>query len=73
MELRMVSKQLPGIHVKAMVKAMKAVPQFVIEKTPTTVVVNYKAKDGKKHEVFRAIKNSKIDLWLVRHEERLFK
>lgn len=57
-------------QLKAMKKALKAVPVFKLESTKTSLVVTL--PDGK--EIFRAMRgSSKVGgTWLIRHVENLF-
>lgn len=55
-------------HMKAMVKAMRAVKCFAIEKTRETVI----AKHAQAGEVFRSIRGPG-GLWITRHADNLFK
>ena len=66
--MKIVSKRLNTEHVKAMTKAMEIVPTFIVEKTDNTVIV----KTRKGVEVYRALKLSECDLWLVAHAKNLF-
>jgi len=68
--IKMISAKLNSEHLNAMVKALRQVKAFQIDRDHNqgTVVATH----PKAGEVFRALKMGKQDLWLVRHVDNLF-
>ena len=67
MKITMKTVMVPGEHLTAMVKAMRKVPAFVIQKTRETVVVTHPQAG----EVFRSIRTMG-GVWITRHADNLF-